>query len=68
MDLSSLHWGSPLGLAFFFAGLGIWFWGFFNGIAALQRVKLLERSGEPANYGFPVARVERTSAGDSTPK
>jgi hypothetical protein len=31
MDLS---WASPLGIAAFFAGSGIFFYGFFSGLAA----------------------------------
>ncbi len=39
MDLSSLHWGSPIGLGFFFAGAGICCWGLFTGLAAMMRAK-----------------------------
>jgi hypothetical protein len=34
-----LSWGSPVGIAAFFAGSGIFFYGFFNGLAALNRSK-----------------------------
>ncbi|MFH5803933.1 hypothetical protein [Alienimonas sp. DA493] len=40
MDLSLLHWGSPVGLGIFLAGLGVFHWGFFAGIAALHRSKV----------------------------
>jgi hypothetical protein len=39
MDLSNLHWGSPVGIGLFFAGAGIFFWGLFNGLAAMTRAK-----------------------------
>ena len=32
-------WGSPVGIGIFFIGLGIFFWGFLSGIAAVTRVK-----------------------------
>ena len=37
MDLS---WGSPVGIAAFFIGSGVFFYGFFTGLAAFQRAKL----------------------------
>jgi hypothetical protein len=39
MDLSTLNWGSPVGLGLFLAGLGLFFWCLFSGIAALHRAK-----------------------------
>lgn len=39
MDLMSLDWGSPIALGVFLAGMGVFFWGLFSGIAALNRVK-----------------------------
>jgi hypothetical protein len=39
MDLSNLHWGSPVGLGLFFAGAGVFFWGLFSGLAAMARAK-----------------------------
>ena len=36
MDVS---WGSPVGIAAFFAGAGIFFYGLFNGLAALNKSK-----------------------------
>ena len=62
MDLHALHWGSPVGLGVFLAGLGAWFYLFFNGLAALKRVEHLERSGKPESYGFPVAKVKHVPA------
>ena len=57
MDFSSLHWGSPLGLGLFFAGMGLGMWGFFNGIAAMIRAKAEEQRNERGS-GFPVQPVE----------
>ncbi|MFM1802656.1 MAG: hypothetical protein RJA81_2008 [Planctomycetota bacterium] len=34
-----LHWGTPAGIGIFLAGLGIFFWGLFAGVAALNRSK-----------------------------
>ncbi len=39
MDISYASWGSPIGIGIFFVGLGIFFWGFFSGLAALARAK-----------------------------
>ena len=39
MDIAQIHWGSPIGVGVFFAGLGIYFWGFFNGLAAMAKAK-----------------------------
>jgi hypothetical protein len=32
-------WGSPVGLAFFLAGTGVFFWGLFSGLAKLNAAK-----------------------------
>ncbi len=39
MDIALIHWGSPIGIGVFFVGLGIFFWGFFNGLAAMAKAK-----------------------------
>jgi len=44
MDLSTLHWGSPVGLGIFFVGVGIFFLCFFHGLAALKRAEDASRS------------------------
>lgn len=46
MDLSSLHWGSPVGLGFFFAGAGVCFWGLFTGLAAMKRAEDSDREND----------------------
>lgn len=39
MHVSFTSWGSPVGLAIFFIGLGIFAWAFFAGLATLVRAK-----------------------------
>jgi hypothetical protein len=39
MDFSSIGWGSPVGIAVFFAGVGVFFWGLFSGLASLIKAK-----------------------------
>jgi hypothetical protein len=43
MDLS---WGSPVGVAAFFVGAGLFFWLFFHGLEALARAKNLRQPTE----------------------
>jgi hypothetical protein len=44
MDFSSIGWGSPVGIAVFFAGAGGFFWGLFSGLASFIKAK---NSSEP---------------------
>lgn len=47
MDIIYASWGSPVGIGLFFAGMGVFFWGFFRGIAAIMRAKhAIESNGE----------------------
>ena len=39
MDIAHISWGSPIGVGVLFAGMGIFFWGFFNGLAAMAKAK-----------------------------
>ena len=39
MDIAQIHWGSPIGVGVFFAGLRIYFWGFFWGLAKMTKAK-----------------------------
>ncbi len=43
MDFS---WGSPLGIGAFFAGCGVFFYGFFMGLAAFNKSAREVSSGE----------------------
>lgn len=47
MYITYASWGSPVGIGIFFAGLGIFFWGFFPGIAAIMRAKHFTESKKP---------------------
>jgi len=38
-----LGWTSPIGVAAFFIGAGVFFWLFFNGLEALARAKRLQQ-------------------------
>jgi hypothetical protein len=38
-----VSWGSPVGIAAFFAGTGIFFYGFFSGLAALKKAGVQEQ-------------------------
>jgi hypothetical protein len=40
MYISWFSWGSPVGIAIFLAGLGIFFWGLFSGVAMLNKTKI----------------------------
>jgi hypothetical protein len=35
-----VSWASPIGIAAFFAGTGVFFYGFFSGLAALKNADL----------------------------
>jgi hypothetical protein len=39
MDAAFYSWGSPVGIGLFFAGAGVFFWGFFSGLAAMIKAK-----------------------------
>ena len=41
-----LGWGSPLGVAAFFTGAGLFFWLFFHGLEALARSKKLQERAD----------------------
>ena len=41
-----LGWGSPIGIAAFFIGAGIFFWLFFHGLEALARARKLRKEAE----------------------
>lgn len=46
MDIPFASWASPVGNGIFLASLGIFFWGFFSGLAALNKTKDAKDSTE----------------------